>query len=108
MKKLNKILDYAIKQNSEYLVSIYCISIINPIKKVQLKIVQFEGFDDIKYIENPDERLYIEIIKNNLKAICYIKFNNQTQEMLNYLFENYEKIAKNVWKFIKNIYKNRI
>ena len=37
MKKLNKILDYAIKQNSEYLVSIYCISIINPIEKVQLK-----------------------------------------------------------------------
>lgn len=54
MKKTQlKILDYATKQNSEYLVSICCISIVNPIEKLQLKMVQLKGFDDIKYIENP-------------------------------------------------------
>lgn len=42
-------------------------------------MVQLEGFDDIKYIENPNEKVCLEAVRLNGNNIQYIK--NPTDEM---------------------------
>lgn len=92
----------SVKQNGSY---IRCIK--NPNYSIKLEAVKQNGLS-LKYIGNPDERLCMEAIKNNLEAMCYIKPSNQTQEMLDYLFENYEKITKKLFNGWKNLSKRFI